>query len=163
MGHVLTTLLNLMRLRGGPQDLPAHRGLLVILVALYLLQGFMAGEVIDEREAGPRTVVAIAVQFVAIAALLTLRNLRPRTLQTFTAMAGTGFFFGLLSLAVLARIDPGSPQPGLALAYFGLFIWSLLVDGYIYRHALSINMSGGVLAAVLIFAANFILLRALFG
>ena len=163
MGNVLTTLLNLMRLRGGPQDLPAHRGLLLILVALYLLQGFMAGEVIDEREAGPRTVVAIAVQFVAVAALLTLRNLRPRTLQTFTAMAGTGFFFGLLSLAVLARIDPGSPQPGLALAYFVLFIWSLLVDGHIYRHALSINMSGGVLAAVLIFAANFILLRALFG
>mgnify|MGYP001554603083 FL=1 len=162
MAHVVTTLLNLMRFRSGPQDLPVGRGLLLLLVVLYLAQGFMAGGVIDEPNAGPRTVVAVAVQFAIIAALLNLRGLRVRTPQTLTAMAGTGFLFGLLSLAVLSRIDPANPQPNLALFYLALFVWSLLVDGHIYRHALSIKLGGGVLIAVLVFAANFILLRMLF-
>jgi len=162
MAHVVTTLLNLMRFRSGPQDLPVSRGLLLLLVVLYLAQGFMAGGVIDEPNAGPRTVVAVAVQFAVIAALLNLRGLSVRTPQTLTAMAGTGFLFGLLSLAVLSRIDPANPQPNLALFYLALFVWSLLVDGHIYRHALSIKLGGGVLIAVLVFAANFILLRMLF-
>jgi hypothetical protein len=162
MATVFTTLLNLMRFRSGPQDLPVSRGLLLLLVVLYLAQGFMAGGVIDEPDAGPRTVVAVAVQFTVIAFLLNLRDLRVRTPQTLTAMAGTGFLFGLLSLAVLSRIDPANPQPNLALFYLALFVWSLLVDGHIYRHALSIKLGGGVLIAVLVFAANFILLRMLF-
>jgi hypothetical protein len=162
MTPVVTTLLNLMRFRSGPQDLPASRGLLLGLVILYLAQGFLAGRIIDEPDAGPRTIVAIALQFAAIAVLLNLRGLHARTQQTLSAMAGTGFLFGLLSLAVLSRIDPASPQPNLALFYLALFVWSLLVDGHIYRHALSIKLGGGVLIAVLIFAVNFILLRLLF-
>jgi len=39
----------------------------------------------------------------------------------------------------------------------------LAVDAHIYRHALSIKMSLGVLLAVLIFAANFMVLNAVFG
>lgn len=162
MTAVITTLLNLMRFRSGPQDLPASRVLLMGLVVLYLAQGFLAGQIIEEPNAGPRTVVAIAVQFAAITALLNLRGLHARTPQTLAAMAGTGLLFGLLSLTVLSRIDPASPQPNLALFYLALFVWSLLVDGHIYRHALSIKLGGGVLIAVLIFAANFILLRMLF-
>jgi hypothetical protein len=163
MANVATTLLNLMRLRSGPQDLPAHRGLLIGLVVLYLAQGFLAGSVIGEPDAGPRTLVAIALQFAAIVVLLNLRGLRDRATQTLTAMAGTGFLFGLLSVALLSRIDTANPQPNLALLYLLLFIWSLLVDAHIYRHALSLGMSGGVLTAVLIFAANFVLLRIIFG
>jgi hypothetical protein len=162
MPPAVTTLLNLMRFRSGPQDLPASRGLLIGLVVLYLAQGFLAGRVIDEPDAGPRTVAAITVQFAVIAALLNLRGLHARTPQTLAAMAGTGLLFGLLSLAVLSRIDPANPQPNLALFYLALFVWSLLVDGHIYRHALSIKLGGGVLIAVLIFAANLLLLRMLF-
>jgi hypothetical protein len=55
------------------------------------------------------------------------------------------------------------PQPDIAVLYLGLFGWSLAVDAHIYRHALSIKMGIGVLLAVLIFAANLILLRTVFG
>jgi hypothetical protein len=68
-----------------------------------------------------------------------------------------------MALLLLLQLDPQKPQPGLALAYLGIFVWSLLVDGHIYRHALSIKMSLGVLVAVLIFAANYTLMRAVFG
>jgi hypothetical protein len=69
----------------------------------------------------------------------------------------------LLALMLLVQLDPANPQPNVALAYLGLFVWSLLVDGHIYRHALSIKMSLGVLVAVLIFAANFLIMRVAFG
>lgn len=163
MDRVLPTLVAMMRLRSGPQDLPAERGLLFLLVFLYVAQGLLAGEVIGDPEALPRTVLAIAVQFAVIAIFLRLKHLRARTAQTLSAMAGTGFLFGLLSVVILAFLDPETQQPGLAALYMGLFVWSLAVDGHIYRHALSIKMSQGVLTAVLIFAANFTLLRAVFG
>ena len=37
---ILTVLLDLMRLRSGPQDLPSSRGLLIILAIIYVAQGF---------------------------------------------------------------------------------------------------------------------------
>lgn len=49
------------------------------------------------------------------------------------------------------------------MVWFGVFLWSIAVDAHIYRHALSIRMNLGVLLAVLIFAANFILLEIVLG
>ena len=48
------------------------------------------------------------------------------------------------------------------LVWFATFLWSLAVDGHIYRHALSTTMSLGMLVAVLIFALNFVVIEALF-
>lgn len=153
----------MLRLRAGPQDLPAGAGLAALLTAAWIAQGLLMDQALNEPASGARNLVAIAVQFVAIAALLKLRNRAARIPQTFSALAGTGIIMGLLAFALLAQLDPGRPQRGLALAYLGLFLWSLVVDGHIYRHALSTRMSLGILVAVLIFAANFILLRAVFG
>ncbi|MGD2129190.1 MAG: hypothetical protein PVJ33_13745 [Lysobacterales bacterium] len=160
---IFSRLLDMLRLRSGPQDLPAGRGLAVLLAVLYLGQGFIADLVLGESDAAPRSIVAIALQFVVITALLNARRLSPRIPQTISALSGTGFILGLASILVLAQVNPDVQQPGLALAFFGLFLWSLAVDGHIYRHALSITMSLGVLIAVLIFAANYVVLRAIFG
>jgi hypothetical protein len=160
---LIATLLNLLRLRSGPQDLPPGAALAVLLATAWLAQGLVTDRILGDSESAPRTLLAIAVQFGAIISLLRLRNLAARIPQTISALAGTGFIFGLLALLILVQLDPARPQPGVALAYLGLFVWSLAVDGHIYRHALSIKMSLGVLVAVLIFAANFILMRAVFG
>jgi hypothetical protein len=95
--------------------------------------------------------------------LLNLRSYQSRVPQTLSALAGTGFIFGLLSLLILTRVDPGKPQPDLALLYLILFGWSLAVDAHIYRQALSVKFGIGALMAVLIFAVNFMLLKTLFG
>jgi hypothetical protein len=78
-------------------------------------------------------------------------------------LAATGSLFGALSIVLAMLSRPGMPQPGLALAWFAAFFWSLTVDAHIYRHALSINMSLGVLVAVLIFALNFVVIQMMFG
>lgn len=163
MNRGLRIFLDLMRLRSGPQDVPGSSGLLVILAVFYVLQGFLTGELINEPDAAPRTFLAITVQFAVITALLRMKNLGGRVQQTLTAMAGTGILFGLISIPLLLQFKPDTDQPGLALAYLGLFAWSLAVDGHIYRYALSIKMSMGVLTAVLIFALNFMLLKSMFG
>jgi hypothetical protein len=50
----------------------------------------------------------------------------------------------------------------MATLWLGLFVWSLVVDAHIYRSALSITMSLGMLLAVALFALNFIVIDALF-
>jgi hypothetical protein len=160
---LIRALLDMLRLRSGPQDLPPGAGLAATLAAAWFAQGLLIDQTLDEPGSAARSLLAIAVQFGAIAVLLNLRNYTARISQTFSALAGTGFLLGLPAWALLAQMDSTRPQPGLALAYLGLFVWSLAVDGNIYRHALSIKMSLGVLVAVLIFAVNYILLRAAFG
>jgi len=159
----ILALLDMLRLRSGPQFMPEGWLVAGALCFAYIAQGFFADQILGESDGAPRSLLAIGVQFSIVAVMLNIRNFQMRLPQTLTALAGTGFFFGLLSLLILTRIDPGKPQPDLALLYLGLFGWSLAVDAHIYRHALSIKMGIGVLLAVLIFAANFMLLRAVFG
>ena len=159
----IITLLNMLRLRSAPQDVPPGWLLATALSFAYIAQGLIADRILGESDGASRSLLAIGVQFTVIALLLSLRNFNLRLPQTLTALAGTGFIFGLLSLLILARVDPGKPQPDLALFYLVLFGWSLAVDAHIYRHALSVKMGIGVLLAVLIFGANFMLLNAVFG
>ncbi len=111
----------------------------------------------------PRSLIAITVQFLVIATLLHLKKLSSRLPQTLSALAGTGLIFGFGSVLLIAQAEPARNQPVLAPVWLGVFLWSIAVDAHIYRHALSIKMSLGVLVAVLIFAANFILLESVLG
>jgi hypothetical protein len=162
MGRFVLILLDMLRLRSAPQDVPPGWLFAATLTLAYIAQGFVADQILGESDGAPRSLLAITVQFGVIAMLLKARGFQLRLPQTLTALAGTGFIFGLLSLLILTRVDPDRPQPDLALFYLILFGWSLVVDAHIYRHALSIKMNIGVLLAVLIFAANFMLLSAVF-
>ncbi|MEE4216089.1 MAG: hypothetical protein V2I48_00600 [Xanthomonadales bacterium] len=143
--------------------MPASRGFTVLLAALYIAGGFLAGGVLDEPEYAQRAMMAITVQFTSIILLLQLKGFRDRTQQTIGALSGTGFLFGLMSIYLLSLVNVEKPQVELAALYFVLFIWSIAVDGHIYRHALSSKIGTGVLVAVTIFSINFILLRTFFG
>lgn len=160
---MIRALLEMMRLRSGPQDMPRGYAVAAALTVAYVLQGVLADRVLDETDGLERSLLATTVQFAAIGALLKIRGLGTRTPQTISALAGTGFVFGLLSLIVLSGFQPGQPQQNVAMAYLALFLWSLAVDAHIYRRALSTNLSMGVLLAVLVFAANIVLLGAVFG
>jgi hypothetical protein len=153
----------MLRLRSGPQDLPGGWALAALVTAAYLAQGLYADQMMGDGDGALRSVLSILLQFGIVAALLQTRQLSVRLPQTISALAGTGFIFGLVALLILSRLEPGQPQPNLVLMYLALFFWSLAVDGHIYRHALSIKMRLGVLLAVLIFGVNFVLMQALFG
>jgi hypothetical protein len=162
-GRFIFTLLDMLRLRSGPQSLPAGWLAATGLTFAYVGQGFVTDQIMGDTDGAPRSLVAIAFQFGAVALLLNLRNFQARLPQTLGALAGTGFLFGLMALLILSRVVPGESQPDLALLYLLLFGWSLAVDAHIYRHALSVKFGIGALLAVLIFSANFVLLKNLFG
>lgn len=162
-GRFILSLLDMLRLRSGPQDMPGGWFIAAGLSLAYLGQGMVTDQIMGDADGLPRSLVAIGVQFGIVFLLLNLRGYPLRVPQTFSALAGTGFIFGLLALLILTRVDPGKSQPDLALLYLILFGWSLAVDAHIYRQALSVKFGIGVLMAVLIFAGNFILLKNLFG
>ena len=163
MSRLFLRLLDVMRLRAGPQDMPAGWGFAILFSLIYLSEGFFADQMLNETDSAPRSLIAVSIQFLAALALLRLRGLSARLPQTLTALAATGSLFGVLSIVLAMSSQPGIPQPGLALAWFATFFWSLTVDAHIYRHALSLNMSLGVLVAVLIFALNFVVIQVMFG
>jgi len=162
MSLIFLRLLDIMRLRAGPQDMPAGWGFAILFSLIYLSEGFFADGILNETDSAPRSLIAVSIQFLAVFALLRLRRLSARLPQTLTALAATGSLFGALSIFLAMQSQPGIPQPGLALAWFAAFFWSLTVDAHIYRHAFSINMSLGVLTAVLIFALNFMVIQMMF-
>ena len=161
--RVLNTLLYILRLRSGPQDLPAGWPLAIVLCVLYLSQGLLAYQFLGDEEGAPRSLVAIVFQVLIAAVLLNAKNLGSRLPQTISAIAGVGCLFGLLSVALLVQADPERQQPVLYLLFLTLFFWSLVVDGHIYKYALSIRIQTGLLVAVLIFGANYYLQKLLFG
>ena len=107
----------MLRLRSGPQDLPAAAGLAFVLGAAYALQGMVTDRALDGADAAPRSLLAIAVQLGAISALLGSRRQAARIPQTISALSGTGTIFGLLAYALLSQAQAGQPQPGLATTY----------------------------------------------
>lgn len=157
------TLLQLIRLRGGPQDLPTAWWLAVLLFVMNVTPGVLSSRVLDEADGLPRALVASGFQVLAASLLLYFNGLGTRMPQTISALCGTGFLFGSMVVVLLLGLEPEGPGPLQVLAYWSLFFWSLAVDAHIYRHALSIKMQTGALIAVIIFAGNFVLLRTLFG
>ena len=128
IARLLISYLDMLRFRAGPQDLPASKVFTLLVVAIYVGSGLMAGTVLEEPGYAGRVLLAIGVQFTVIALLLNLRAFSERLPQTIAAMSGTGFLFGLMSLYLLSLIDVEQPQAGLAGLYLLLFLWSLAVE-----------------------------------
>jgi hypothetical protein len=159
---LLQQLLRIIILRSGPQDLPAGWNTAALMVLVYVALGMLADSMLQLGTSSLRSLFSIALQIFAISVLLHLRGFSARLAQTIAAAAGTGCLFGLMSIVMLAQSSGGTLPAGMATLWLGLFVWSLVVDAHIYRSALSITMSLGMLLAVVLFAINFVVIDALF-
>jgi len=162
MNNFLTSLANMMRLRDGPQNFPGSWVVTTVLVAAYLMQNLIAGSQLEDGNAAAKSLLAISLQVVVLVGLLLWRRHPERFSQTLSALAAVGIVFNLITWALLTQSDPGINQPTLAMIWFAVFIWSLFVDANIYRHALSVTLSIGVLISVLTLATSYTLIEMLF-
>jgi hypothetical protein len=162
MNGMFMSLANLLRLRGGPQNLSTSWSLTLFLLAAYLVQNLITGQQLEDEYAAVKSLVAISLQVAVLASLLYWRRHPERFAQTLSALAGIGIIFNAVTWVLLTQSDPALSQPMLALAWFAVFIWSLFVDANIYRHALSVTLSMGMLITVLTLAASYILIEMLF-
>ena len=162
MNGIIVSLVNLLRLKGGPQHLPASVWLMIFMVSAYLLQNLVTGQQLEDESSAAKSLLAISLQIAVLAGLLQWRGQKERFTQTLTALAVVGIFFNMFTWVLLMQSDPTANQPALALIWFAVFIWSLFVDANIYRHALSVALSMGMMITVLVLAASYILIEMIF-
>ena len=159
MNTLLNTLAGILRLRSGPQDLPSSWTLTFALIIAYLMLVIFTGQRLGEGDSSAASLAVTAMQFIAVAVLLYLRKHPERLAQTLASLAGVGLIFGTVSFIFLSQANPEVQQPVLAMAWFAIFFWSLVVDAHIYRNALSVTMAQGMLIAVLLLAASYVLVE----
>ncbi len=162
MNGIFISLANMLRLRGGPQNLPASWPLMIFMVTAYMVQNLITGQQLEDESAAAKSLLAICLQVVVLGGLLYWRRHLERFTQTLSALAGVGVIFNMITWALLTQSDPTSNQPLLALTWFAVFIWSLFVDANIYRNALSVPLAMGMLVTVLTLAVSYVLIEMLF-
>ena len=162
MNGILMNLVNMLRLKGGPQHLSASWALVILVLMVYLAQNLVTGQQLDDENAAAKSLLAISLQVVILTGLLYWRRLLVRFPQTLTALVGVGIVFNFLTWILLTQSDPATNQPMLAMIWFGVFIWSLFVDAHIYRNALSVKLATGMLITVLALATSYVLIEMIF-
>ena len=154
MNGIFISLANMLRLRGGPQNLPTSWPLMIFMVTAYMVQNLITGQQLEDESAAAKSLLAICLQVVVLVGLLYWRRHTERFAQSLSALAGVGIIFNTITWALLTQSDPASNQPALALTWFAVFIWSLFVDANIYRNALSVPLAMGMLITVLTLAVS---------
>jgi len=162
MYALLLNLAQMLRLRGGPQHLPASWSLTIILLSVYIVQNLVTGQQLNDENAAAKSLLSVCLQVGVLTGLLYWRNYLERFTQTMSALAAAGIFFNIVSWGLLTLSDPAVNQPVLAIVWFAVFIWSLLVDAHIYRNALAVSFATGMLVTVLILAASYVMIEMLF-
>lgn len=162
MNGIIISFARMLRLKGGPQYLPASWPLMIFMIMAYLVQNLVTGQQLEDENAAAKSLLAISLQIAVLTGLLYWRRHMERFPQTLAALAGVGIFFNFVIWALLSQSDPASSQPALALIWFAVFIWSLFVDANIYRNALSVPLAMGMLVTVLALAASYVLIEMLF-
>ena len=162
MTGMLLNIADLLRLRGGPQYLPASWPLMIFLLTAYLLQNLITGQQLEDPNAAAKSLLAVSLQIVVLTGLLVWRRHPERFAQTLSALAAVGIFFNMTTWALLSLSDPATNQPVLAMVWFAVFIWSLFVDAHIYRNSLSVPFAIGMLVTVLVLAASYVLIEMVF-
>lgn len=141
--------------RRGPEDLPASRFLVALLLPPYLLSAVAQLAIgVDAGGAEVAFVIADACAYlVFVWFVLSLFKKPARFRQTATAVLGTAIWLNVLSLPLLLWHDSltsGEPEATLPLfGYLALFIWSIDVRGYVLARALEQPYMVGVLIVVL--------------
>lgn len=167
MLRLLTIWLDISLLRAGPQDLPASRVLLGMVLVIYVGVSFLISSTSADTLTALQTAlldVVILVGFIAVT--LYLMNLRPRLVQVLTALAGTGSLVGLIALPVIhsiADVQQRELLSGVTLfGWFFLVLWSLLITAHIFRHALNVSFFFGVAMALLYMSISYSFMSTVF-
>jgi len=155
VNSLLILFFDLIRLRRGPQDLPASQKLLII-TGLLLIVTAILGDQMNNDFSG-RLIFAlsqVAILTATVWGVLAFNQKSERAQQTLTALYGTSV---LIQLAVwpfrnwlLSMPEEAQKQATLPLfAIVVLAIWSFVVMVHIYRNALDCSRGKAILMSVI--------------
>ncbi len=150
--QTLNVLLDMLRLRTGPQDLPTSIGLLVVMVALSSVISLIGlSQLGGDQGIGPQIAVAGGFTLLFTWVALQFRGGVERFIQTTTALFGTDAILTIIALPATTGLDPesGEASPLAAAWLLMVLLWTVAVIGHIFRHALNLPLAGGVLVSLL--------------
>jgi hypothetical protein len=158
LNRILLHWLDVCRLRSGPQDQLYSINLLVIAVALntglsVVFLNLAQGHASPPAQAVLGTAVALAFCY----AVLQIRGLTNRFVQTATTLFGTNALLTAAALPpalVLSGTDPDQAPAWAALWLLGIAVWTVAVTGHIFRHAMNLSILAGLGVAILLFIAS---------
>jgi len=163
MLDLIARLIGIVLLRLGPQDLPGQWSAALASLVLYVLVSALNLTVGNPH---PQPVVflglAVILPLAASRIVLDLRGVGARWRQTVAALFGTSAVLSLLTLPLTTLAGDGV-SPLAAVVLLLAFFWSFAVDAHIWRNALQVGFSLGLLVAVLIFAFTLTVIRWLTG
>jgi len=162
MSEVVKTLFDICLLRKGPEDLPCDTTLMLALIGVGLVVSFWLGLMIHDLQiAGLSSVAGLFFSFIFTKILLFKKP--ERFTQTFCAMQGTVTLINLLSVPVTYPLTKegldGSFVTLFGLLSFALFIWIVIVYGFIFSRAISTLLGYGVAISVCYALLSIILLE----
>lgn len=142
----IKTFFNLCLLRASPQDLPSSNRLLGVALVAHLAANLLTGL----GETGLENALIAGVMDTLLLVALThtglmVRNLRERTRQTLTALAGSGALLAVLAWAVVTLAETVTAQAWIV--WLPFLFWFLAVYGHILRHAFNTSVGVGLLLA----------------
>jgi hypothetical protein len=157
MPQLARMIVDMCRLRRGPQDLPYSPNLLLALIVVGTGLDLFAGEAQGDSgsSALARSLLSSAIVLGLCWGALAIRDLRARYVQTATALMACGLLFSLLQtpLALLA----GPPDAHASLTglqglvswiALTLFVWEIGVNAHIMRHAMESSFTFALLLVV---------------
>ena len=172
--HDLPALvLDLCRLRGGPQDLPWSPTLLVSLFVVATGLDVVTGDLLDrDGNALARSLLSSLVILGLCWIALAVRSHGHRFVQTATAIVATGIVFTLLlgALLWLGGVPPTATGTALTTAQslvawtlFAIFLWQVAVIAHIVRHAVELSSGFALTLVITWIVAWWALEQAVFG
>jgi hypothetical protein len=157
----------MLLLRTAPQDLPYSLGMMNRIIFIYLVSGLVVQSGIVEPVLSiGRMVLNIAITMLFTYVVLASLELKPRFVQTMSALVGVGVVFNLLAWPLLQQIGNESsaePVSGIvSLLVLLLMSWELLVTAHIYRHALNVKMGHAIILSLGLFFISITLSQMIF-
>jgi len=153
MLQLIRTFWTICRLQAGPQNLPKGRNLLISVVLAGIIVDSFASSLLIPKLSGLKILSTVALYNILLLAavflLLKLIGYKERSIQTITAIAGSGLFISLVLLPGLIMMNSAEEQLK-SFAFFILIdnVWRIAVNAHIFRHALSVSLLMAMIVSV---------------
>jgi hypothetical protein len=150
---LLKTLLEIIFLRKGPEDIPRSSVLFVILLGCWFAVGAIGAMVVETYDAEGllMDMILTAVGFGVYAAALRIFEKSERLLQALAAILGCGAIFGAALFTGSYILTTVFAVSETALFSEFIFLWSILIEGHIIARTIERPWIIGILFALAVF------------
>ncbi|CAB1274758.1 hypothetical protein [Candidatus Nitrosacidococcus tergens] len=140
--------------KAGPSDAPVSWRVFYQVLGVYMGVGWLISLLHLSPMQGLFSISIDTAIIVGLTwGLLSTKGYRSRLLQTLIALVGSGVIFKVLALFLLVYLKKATQQAGFSPDFIlsllaGHMVWSVMVKAYIFRDALTVSLTMGILITI---------------